>query len=203
MILIAVTAAVAVVAAVVLARRPVVRWWRGLLPADLPIDAELAGELESPDPLIRQVARLTRKVTLADAFNRGLRRMLAAVLAALAIEAVIIVALGAVFLAFRAEVDARERERHDRAVASCITSNIETLATRDGIVAGVEGAIKPFGSFAGSDRLAQALRASTDAALPFRDCSPAGVDSTLAHPPPDPATTTTSSTTTTTEVQSG
>lgn len=85
-----------------------------------------------------------------------------------------------------------QTERNEAATATCIRFNIGQRNTREAIVQGITQAFQPLvaaGDQHKLDDFSAALRASVTTLLPYRDCSPAGIDAFAKNPPPDPATT--------------
>jgi hypothetical protein len=167
-------------------------------PAPSAEDAELAELERSDDPLLRTVARLTRRIGLAERFQRRLRWLLRILLtlgAALLVVAVVVVGL---VLDARQRTDQRDLDLADARYAGCVQYNLGQVNTREAIVGGIVDGFRPFAVAAGNaadlETFAADLRRSVDARLPYRDCSPSGLARYL-YPPPDPATSISTTTT--------
>lgn len=184
--------AAVVVAVTVYALRPSRR--RTGSPAPPAEDAELAELERSPDPLLRTVARLTRRIGLAERFNRRLQFLLRVLLAVVGVLVVLAVVVVGLVVATRHQSDQRDLDQADARYAGCVQYNVAQTNTREAIVKGLIGGFQPLvppERAADLDYFAAVLRRSVEDQLPYRDCSPSGIDRYLSHPPPDPARTTT------------
>lgn len=93
-------------------------------------DAELAALERSPDPMLRTLARLSRRVTLGEQFHRRLRLVVRLLVVALVVELVVSVVVVVTVFEVRHEADRRDADRLERAVATCQQAN-ETAARID------------------------------------------------------------------------
>ena len=81
----------------------------------------------------------------------------------------------------------RAREQIENRIVSCIQQNVQTNRMRKALVSGVSVLVPPEGP---SERLTQFIEsytANVNDALPFRDCSPRGIETYFESPPGDPA----------------
>jgi hypothetical protein len=159
-------------------------------------DAELAEFERSDDPLLRTVARLTRRIGLAERFQRRLRWLLRILLAVVAGLLVVAVVVAALVLDARNRSDQRDLDQADARYAGCVQYNLGQTNIREAIVGGLVDGFRPLvppDRIADLDQFAASLRPAVDARLPYRDCSPSGLARYLSNPPPDPGVTTTTS----------
>jgi membrane protein implicated in regulation of membrane protease activity len=154
-------------------------------------DRELAALERSDDPLLRTVAHLTRRLNLAEQFQRRLRlllRLLTAVVVAVLVVALVVVGL---VVAARHKADQRDVDQADARYAGCVQYNLGQTNVREAIVGGIIDGFRPItppDKTGDLEAFAADLRRSVEARLPFRDCSPSGIAGYLSNPPPDPAT---------------
>lgn len=76
-----------------------------------------------------------------------------------------------------------------RAYSGCVSFNINQSNVREAITVSIVDAFRPFTT---ADKQSQldafgvVLRDKVEKLLPYRDCSPAGIQQSIANPPPDP-----------------
>lgn len=90
--------------------------------------------------------------------------------------------------------------RRDNLISGCVQQNLTTQRTREALVAGVSvltnlNPNRTPDEQAAVDEFVRRYTTQVEGALPYRDCSPAGIATYYDHPPADPATIQTSSTT--------
>lgn len=198
--------AVVAVVFVVLALWAVVlrlRIWIGSGP---PRSASADEEEESNDPLVASIRTLATRVTLNEDFYRTIKKVIAMMIVggivfAGLVGAVAVLAVKDNQLTHRlrastdtvAAVVAQEtKDRAENTIGACVQFNVQQAKNRSAIADGLVNAFKPLvtsaSGQAGLDTLSTNLHAQVDALLPFRDCSPTGIDEFLKNPPPDPNT---------------
>lgn len=105
--------------------------------------------------------------------------------------ALLLVALfGGLFIKANSDANAKQdRERKERSVGSCIQANVAIQKQREAMVTSLL-ALVPEGTVLRPDQQASIdrYRAAVAVQLPYRDCSPAGIEAFLRNPPTDPAT---------------
>lgn len=86
--------------------------------------------------------------------------------------------------------------RREAQVGSCIQANVTTERSREALVNGLLAILPPGQEPTEKQQeIVDRYTKQVEEALPFRSCSPAGIEAYLRNPPADPATVQTSSTT--------
>lgn len=164
------------------------------------------------DPLLGSIEMLSRRVTLAEAINKTLRR----VVTVLVPVVVVLVPVAIVSLVLLARTTHQSDVNHDRAVeakataelaqqaidqlnadraknsrGSCIQYNVQQQQRRDGNVHLLIEGFRPLATTPESMQklveLEGRLIEIAAATWPYRDCSDAGIEAFLKNPPQDPA----------------
>lgn len=97
------------------------------------------------------------------------------------------VALGGWYL--KSSQDQANTDRKDRSYGSCVQFNINQHNIREAEVQGLVTTFSKFiqpGQEARLELFAAELRTNVEVLLPYRDCSPPGIDAFLKNPPTDP-----------------
>lgn len=104
--------------------------------------------------------------------------------------AAIVLALVVLALVVRLNSDRINQQNADRAsrsYGSCVQFNVTQQNEREAIVGGIVETFRPLAAdVARLEAFAADLRANVEQRLPYRDCSPAGIEAFLRDPPPDP-----------------
>lgn len=153
----------------------------------------LRSSIDSFDAKIEQKADevTTRKL---DELEEGRQRNRRLALAALALVlAVIVAAIAVVAFVVRNNsdrIDDQNTDRASRSYGSCVQFNVKQDADRDAIVQGIVASLRESFPSERTEAFVMTfepkLRANVERLLPYRDCSPAGIEEFLKHPPPDP-----------------
>lgn len=169
------------------------RAYRALRPVPTPAQIDEVADGDDGDPLV-VLRRVEARLTLAESFNRALRRVVFVLIGFAAAGLAVAVVLGLLVVDSRQRSDERDRDQTAARRGSCVQYNVTQSNTREAIVGGVVGGFRPFVTPDGQaqlDEFSAALRAQVEAILPYRDCSDAGIRAFLEDPPPDPASPTT------------
>lgn len=149
---------------------------------------DIRGLRQDTQALKGSVDEFATKADVADAKRLSKR---ANVNSALAVIAILLVALIG-FVGWQSNsstLDRFERDRKDRTLGSCVQWNANQRNTREAIINGLVDTFRPLvtpGKEAQLEQFAAALRTNVEKQLPYRDCSPDGIEAFLRNPPPDP-----------------
>lgn len=150
---------------------------------------ELTGEMRNHEAELRLVdeeLRVTRK-----RIKRA--QKVATIGVVVGIIGVVVGIGGGIFgISAQTTADDLAESRRETQVSSCRQANETTKRTRDALIAGVSVLTAPNptrtpNDQAAIDRFIVEYQRHVDGALPFRDCSTAGIKAYYANPPVDPA----------------
>lgn len=140
------------------------------------------------DPLVEQLSRVQSDLGFRKWTRRRILLVAVLVLVDLLVSVLSVLALAEAYH----QADARARDQQEARRGSCVQFNVDQQNKREAITGGIVEALRklittPEGS-AFVDELEPVLRESVTSKLPYRDCSPAGIEAFLKKPPSDPAT---------------
>lgn len=153
---------------------------------------ELHQLVDKLDELSRDIAAHKAALAVADRRSRWART--AALVGILVGVLGVAVGIGGAIFGVNAQATADDiaRERTDARAGACVQANVTTQRTRDALIAGVSVIDVPDPNRSPDrqqaiDRFIANYTAHIEAALPYRDCSAAGIAAYFTHPPADPA----------------
>lgn len=167
-----------------------------------PLDPQPAvvdlGSPEQPSQLTRIEATLNNLVAQLTSVNGELRRVDQRTTSAKKAAAVgvivgavgVSVAIGALSYGLDARATAKDivAARSEARVSSCVQQNITTERQRSALVGALLTFVPAGQTLTPSQQTAvDRYSAEVQRQLPFRDCTPTGIDAYLSAPPPDPA----------------